>query len=64
MLINIRPKFIHENLSHDALKGPNKEVILQVTKDLPIHDPIKYIPCLYYPTDVNIYIHMYIIYRK
>ncbi|KAK9305900.1 hypothetical protein QLX08_003263 [Tetragonisca angustula] len=51
MLINIRPKFIHENLSDDALKGPNKEVILQVTKDLPTHNPIKYIPCLYYPTD-------------
>ena len=60
MLINIRPKFIHENLSDDALKGPNKEVILQVTKDLPTHNPIKYIPCLYYPTDVNIYIHIYI----
>ncbi|KAF3420537.1 hypothetical protein E2986_06444 [Frieseomelitta varia] len=51
MLINIRPKFIDENLSDDALKGPNKEVILQVTKDLPTHNPIKYIPCLYYHTD-------------
>ena len=60
MLTYVRPKPIIENVSDDALKGPNKEVILQITKDLPTHDPTKYIPSLYYPADVNIYIHIYL----
>lgn len=51
MLINIRPKFTYENLPENALKGPSEEVILQVTKNLPTHNPIKYIPSLYYPID-------------
>ncbi|XP_017759980.1 PREDICTED: ubiquitin-associated domain-containing protein 1 [Eufriesea mexicana] len=51
MLINIRPISIHEDLSEEALKGPNKEVILQVTKDLPICNPPKHIPSLYCPAD-------------
>ncbi|CAD1473344.1 unnamed protein product, partial [Heterotrigona itama] len=51
MLINSRPIVIHENLSDDAIKGPNEEVILQVTKNLATHNPTKYIPSLYYPSD-------------
>ncbi|XP_050580412.1 ubiquitin-associated domain-containing protein 1 isoform X1 [Bombus affinis] len=51
MLIKIRPIPIKENLSAEILKGPDKEIILQITKDLPICNPPKPIPFLPCPAD-------------
>lgn len=58
MLIKIRPIPINENLSAEILKGPDEEIVLQITKDLPIRNPpkpISFLPC---PADVNIHIHV------
>lgn len=53
MLINIRSTSTNDDLSEKALKGPSKELILQVTENLPIRNPPKHIPSLYCPADVN-----------
>ncbi|XP_043790072.1 ubiquitin-associated domain-containing protein 1 isoform X2 [Apis laboriosa] len=51
MLINIRSTSTNDDLSEKALKGPSKELILQVTENLPIRNPPKHIPSLYCPAD-------------
>lgn len=53
LLIKIRPASPIDNLSQDNLKGPSEELILQVTRDLPIRNPSKRISSLYCPADFH-----------
>lgn len=60
LLVEIRSP-VQEDLSDEALKGPNLEAIAQATSDLPsVQNPPKPLPSTECPADVNIYFYMLI----
>lgn len=54
LLVEIRSTTVQENLSDEALKGPNLEAIARATSNLPSRNTPKIVPSTECPADVNI----------
>lgn len=54
MLLEARPPITKDNLSEEALKGPNEETIARITAGIPIKNPSRLAPNTDCAADVNI----------